>query len=165
MLAKSPKPASRIPLAWLCCLLLLMTLSACKKDRLTDSRAPNDAVEIFRSRSAAVWALDPTQKISSSSDSFTALVNGMECSSGIKGKVFDPVIELGKERIVVTFLVAAPPKLGKNEFHTCQGTEGVPYEVKLHEQIANRQLIDGSCRQKPAAGTGHCYPGAARWLP
>jgi hypothetical protein len=164
LLAKSPKPTIRIPSGWLRCLFLVVTLTACRGDRLTDSPATNDLSDKGRVGIAAVWAVDLTKGISDSSDSFTAVVKGLECSSGIDGKVFAPVIELGEEKIVVTFLVTPPPKLGQNEFHTCQGSFGVPYQVKLNEQIGNRRLIDGSCQQEPAAHSGYCFPDAVRWV-
>jgi hypothetical protein len=136
-----------------------VALTACQRDGSPDSLAPNGQLS---AGDTAIWELEPSERIDSSADSFTAVVSRLGCSGGITGEVFAPTIQLGKSEIVVTFLVAP---LDKNVFYNCPGNIGVPHEVELREQIGNRRLIDGSCLTEPALSTRFCLRGGARWIP
>lgn len=95
------------------------------------------------------------------SDSFTALVNRLECSSGRTGEVYPPTVVVRAKQVVVTFLVE--PLSGRGD-QTCQGNDEVPYTVELDEPLGDRELVDGACDAGTAEATSYCgVEGAVRW--
>lgn len=111
--------------------------------------------------STAVWTTDDTAPPSRDSESFTALVTRLECSSGQTGEVLEPHVTADGDRIVVTFTVAPLPEGG----YECPSNDQVPYTVQLEEPIGERTLVDGACLSGPALTTSFCTEGPTRWAP
>lgn len=93
----------------------------------------------------ASWNLAPDQNISPATTEFTAIVTRTGCSSGKQGKPVEPTVTVGETQISITFLIK--PHIDNG---TCEGTPGVPYQVRLEEPVGTRMLVDGACQP----GTG-----------
>lgn len=101
----------------------------------------------------ALWTVDSETTIASSSQTFTALVFRLDCSSGETGEVFGPSVETTSDEIVVTFTTAALDPAGG---YDCPGNDHVPVEVDLDEARGDRPIVDGGCRDRSAASTLLC---------
>jgi len=111
----------------------------------------------------AVWAVDSAAGVDPAASSFIALVTRLECSGGVTGEVFEPVVEASGSDIVVTFFVAP---LDSDLEQSCPENDAVPYEVDLGQPIGTSRLFDGACREgAEASSTRLCAGGAVRWAP
>lgn len=113
----------------------------------------------------AGFGLPPTsdsEPMSGASSSFTAYVMRLGCNGGETGTVLPPDVAWSDDQITVTFGVDALPPEGTYE---CPGNDVVPYEVELGQPIGERQLVDGGCASKVAAGTLFCRDEGVRWPP
>ena len=112
---------------------------------------------------AAVWAIDPSQSVTSSSESLTVAVMRLGCNGGVTGPVRRPSIQISQSNIVVTFTVEPlPPGTGAR----CPGNDQVAYTLDLGEPIGDRQLVDGACVTDGDAGTtSYCADSGVRWQP
>jgi len=106
----------------------------------------------------AVWDVGSQQQLSPGSTGFTAIVERTGCTGGEQGTPEKPVIEVGPSTITITFRLG--PHIASG---TCQGTEGVPYRVRLPEPIGSRTLVDGACAPGGDLGsTGFCLRDGVR---
>jgi hypothetical protein len=111
--------------------------------------------------SSATWQPAPGATIKGATTEFTAIVSRVGCSSGVQGEPQSPTIEYGKSEIRVTFTIA--PEIASG---TCEGTPGVPYEVKLTEPVGERALVDAEChRGSTAWATAFCLNEGVRYTP
>lgn len=161
--------------------MLLVPLCTCGTDddssstpaSSTDSGEPTPTPAVTEARpalppqddasgDAAGWKLGAAGSVSSTSESFTAYVTRLDCSSGITGEVYPPDIVIGDRDVVVTFSVA-PLDL---EVRTCISNEEVPFVVNIGEPIGERRLVDGACLDdSEASSRGFCRSGPVRWSP
>jgi hypothetical protein len=88
---------------------------------------------------AAGWV--PEAPVGAGDTTFVALVTERDCNSGepATGRVVDPVIVIGPDRVAITFGIR--PRPGD---HECQGNPPTPTEVVLPEPLGGRMLVDGS---------------------
>lgn len=107
----------------------------------------------------AVWTIATDAPTAATSQTFTAQVRRLDCSSGSTGTVLPPAVEFGPTSVVVTFTVEPLPP-GE---YTCPPNDEVGYLVSLGEPIGNRELVDGACRTDQARTTSFCKDGATRW--
>jgi hypothetical protein len=134
--------------------------SACtsRSDHAGGKETSKETGHVIRNAAAGVWELDREKLPSATSTKFVALVSRLGCNNGVTGKAVKPVVKMSKSQIVVTFQVTP----GKPKAANCPGNNSVPYEVKLGEPIAGRQLIDGRCLPGgEAEPTSLCEP--SRW--
>lgn len=140
-----------------CRALLVTTLlgaaliSACTSRSDTAGSAVTSKVKghVVRDAAPGVWELGREKRPVNASTSFTALVSRLGCNNGVTGDVVEPVVEITKSQIIVTFQVT--PR--EPEAANCPGNDLVPYKVELGEPIAGRQLMDGRCLPGGAAET------------
>lgn len=135
-------------------------ISACtsNSDPSGGSESPKVKGHVVRDAAPGVWELDRGQDLDDASTSFTALVSRLGCNSGTTGRVVDPVVEITKSQITVTFQVTP----GEPEAANCPSNDLVPFQVELGEAIAGRKLMDGRCLPGGAAEkTSLC--GLSRW--
>lgn len=118
-------------------------------------------IEDDRVGDTATWTIDNQTPPSSLSTSFTAMVTRLGCSGGLTGHVLDPVIDAGRDEVVVTFSVAPlDPALD----YTCPSNDVVAMSVTLDEPLGGRRLVDGACLgDSDAVQTAACETGAVRW--
>ncbi|MEM9203138.1 MAG: hypothetical protein AAGC53_15885 [Actinomycetota bacterium] len=100
----------------------------------------------------AVWAVDPADPPTESSESFTALVMRVGCAGGRTGEVLEPTVDIGDDEIIIVFTVAAIS--GDQE---CPGNDVARVVVEVGEPIGDRPLVDGTCRAG-VAPAGLCGP-------
>lgn len=110
----------------------------------------------------AIWMVDPTQALDSSSTAFVALVTPLDCMGADLPVVNEPSIEYTSSRITVTVTVAPPSESGSI---LCIGRQPVPLRVELSEPLGGRELFDGACSPgRPTAREAPCeFVDPVRW--
>lgn len=90
---------------------------------------------------AGEWVVDPEKPLQGNGRSFTVLVSGSECSSGVgvKDRMERPIIEYADDSVTVTYFVRPPPP----GFHTCPSDTPAASKVELREPLGKRRLLDG----------------------
>lgn len=90
-----------------------------------------------------------------------AIVSRIGCGSGVVGEPETPEIKYTKSEVLITFRIS--PRIANG---TCEGTIGVPYEVKLSEPVGNRSLVDGECHPGSTAwATSFCLDEGVKFSP
>ena len=110
----------------------------------------------------ASWTLAAGQEVGPTSKQFEVLVTRVGCNSGVTGTVKEPEIEVKRDRVIVTFVVAP----GEPGAANCQGNPEVPYLLTLPERLGSRALADGQCLTNDHyARTAFCVDGGFRHQP
>lgn len=109
----------------------------------------------------AVWSLSTDADVTGSSESFTALVDRLDCNGGVTGEVLEPSIEVDEVTIVVTFTVESVTP----GTQTCPSNDTVAFLVNVGQPIGQRVLVDGACLTDRARTTSFCTEGGTRWQP
>ena len=110
----------------------------------------------------ASWTLAPGQEVGPTSKQLEVLVTRVGCSSGVTGTVKEPEIEVKRDRVIVTFVVAP----GQPRAANCQGNPEVPFLLTLPERLGSRALADGQCLTNDHyASTAFCVDGGFRYQP
>ncbi|MGG5259828.1 hypothetical protein [Phycicoccus avicenniae] len=114
------------------------------------------------STAGASWSLAPGQEVTAASTELQVLVTRVGCNSGVTGTAEEPTVDVGADRVVVTFVVT-PEEPGSAD---CQGNPEVPFTLLLPEPLGARALVDGQCLgDGEAAGTSFCADGGLRYEP
>lgn len=107
----------------------------------------------------AVWTV--ADRIDADTTTFTVMVRRVGCNGGSTGEVQEPEVEVGEDRVSISFTVLPVPSAA-----SCPSNDEVAYEVELPEPVADRALVDGGCDEgRDGSGTTWCRPDKVRWRP
>ena len=122
--------------AWLPALAGVLVLLGCSHE--------NNGDDDILKGDAAIWSLERDIRLSPSTTDFTAIVQRLDCNSGVTGTVLEPSVEYDDAQVTVAFDVEQATEGAAD----CQGNEEVPYNVVLVVSLLASEswLMGHACR-------------------